>query len=83
MLVAEVTDSDTDGAVGFGELGEALMDGLGEDGPEVFLGGGVEWVGGDQEHFVIFGQSFGAFLLQSQQLGLTPGGEDGVVSWIQ
>ncbi len=32
------------------------MDGLGEDGPEIFLGGGVEWVGGDQEHFVIFGK---------------------------
>ena len=66
VLVAELADSDTDGAVGFGELSEALVDGLGEDRPEVFLGGGVERVGGDQEDFVIFGQSFGAFLLQSQ-----------------
>ena len=42
MLFAELTDGDTDGAVSFGKLGEALVDGVGEDGPEVFLGGGVE-----------------------------------------
>ena len=44
MLIAEVSEGDADGAVGFGKLGEALVDGMGEDGPEVFLGGGVERV---------------------------------------
>ena len=62
----EVTDGDTDGAVGFGELGEALVDGLGEDGPEVFFGRGIVRVGGDQDDFVILGQSFGTFLRQGQ-----------------
>ena len=66
VLVANLTDGDTDGTVGFRKLGEALVNRLGENGPEVFFGGGVERVGGDQEDFVIFGQSFGAFLLQSQ-----------------
>ena len=54
MLVAQVTDGDTDGAVGFGKLGQALVDGVGEDGPEVFFGRGLVGVGGDQDHFVIF-----------------------------
>ena len=53
MLVAELTDGDTDGAVRFGKLGEAPVDGVGEDGPEVFLGGGVERIGGDEKHFVL------------------------------
>ena len=53
MLIAEAAEGDADGTVSFGKLGEALMDGVGEDGPEVFVGGGVERVGGDQEHFVI------------------------------
>ena len=55
VLVAEFTDGDTDSAAGFGKLGKALVDGLSEDGPEVLLRGGVERVGRDQEHFVIFG----------------------------
>ena len=83
VLVAELTDGDTDGVVSFGKLGEALVDGVGEDGPEVFLGGGVERVGGDEEHFVIYGKSFFAGLRQGQELGLASGGEDGVGSWIQ
>ena len=43
-FIAQVTDGDTgdtDGAVGFGKLGQALVDGVGEDGPEVFFGGGI------------------------------------------
>ena len=78
MLLAEVSEGDADGTVSFGKLSEALMDGVGEDGPEVFVGGGVERVGGDEEHFVILGQSFNAFLLQGQSLGLASCGEDGV-----
>ena len=46
VLVAQVTDGDTDGAVGFGKLCQALVDGMGEDGPEVFFGGRVVRVGG-------------------------------------
>ena len=44
VFIAQVTDGDTgdtDGAVGFGKLGQALVDGVGEDGPEVFFGGGI------------------------------------------
>ena len=41
MFVAQVADGDTDGAVGFGKPCQALVDGVGEDGPEVFLGGGI------------------------------------------
>ena len=41
MLIAKMTEGDADGAVGFRKLSEALMDGVGEDGPEVFLGGGI------------------------------------------
>ena len=66
MLIAEEAEGDADGAVGFRKLREALVDGMGEDVPEVFLGGGVERVGGDQKHFVILGQSFGTFLRQGQ-----------------
>ena len=40
MLVAELSDGDADGAVSFGKLGEGPVDGVGEDGPEVFLSGG-------------------------------------------
>ena len=66
VFVAELTDGDTDGAVGFGKLGEALVDGLGEDRPEVLLGGRVERVGRDQEYFMIYGQSFFPCLRQGQ-----------------
>ena len=61
-----MTEGDAEGTMSFGELSEALVDGVGEDGPEVFISGGVQRVGGDEEHFVILGQSFGAFLLQGQ-----------------
>ena len=41
VFVAQVADGDTDGAVGFGKLCQTLVDGVGEDGPEVFFGGGI------------------------------------------
>ena len=55
MFLAEANEGDADGTVSFGKLSKALVDGVGEDGPEVFVGGGVERVGGDEEHFVILG----------------------------
>ena len=46
----------SDGVERFGLGGEGLEDGVVDDGPQLFLAGGIVGVGGDEDDFVVLGQ---------------------------
>ena len=71
-------DCGVDGGAEFGVGAKALLDGVIEQRPELFLNGRITGISRDEDDFVVFGEHGDSLALQGLLLRSASLGEDGV-----
>ena len=78
MVGHSLNDGGVDGGAEFRVGTKALLDSMVDDGPDLFLERGVSGVGGNEDDFVIGGESGEALKFDGLLPGLASLGDDGV-----